>query len=131
MRLTLGALLFCLTTMAAEDWKIWARQGYDAFRRGNYPDAINAFQTAAELSPDEFLPRFYLGMSWYAQYIPGAQSLENLEVARNAKAALKQALQMNPNNLILLAFCGNRRRTEADSCPPRFPVIHPGPHVST
>jgi TonB family protein len=112
MRLTLGALLFCLTTMAAEDWKIWARQGYDAFRRGNYPDAINAFQTAAELSPDEFLPRFYLGMSWYAQYIPGAQSLENLEVARNAKAALKQALQMNPNNLILLETLAVLSRSE-------------------
>jgi tetratricopeptide (TPR) repeat protein len=88
--------------MAAEDWKTWARQGYDAFHQGHYPDAINPFQTAAELSPDEFLPRFYLGMSWYRQYIGGAESPENLEVARNANAVLKQALQMNPNNPILL-----------------------------
>jgi tetratricopeptide (TPR) repeat protein len=87
--------------MAADDWKAWARQGYDAFRRGNYPEAVNAFQTAAELSPREFLPRFYLGISWYAQYIPEAQSRENLEVFRNAKAALTQALQMHPNDLIL------------------------------
>ena len=122
MRPTLAVLLFCLTTlMAADDWKTWARQGYDAFRRGNYPEAINAFQTAAELSPGEFLPRFYLGISWYAQYIPGAQSPENLEVSRNAKAALMQALQMHPNDLILLEKLAVLIRSESYGSPSQEP----------
>jgi len=122
LRPTLAVLLFCLTTlMAADDWKTWARQGYDAFRRGNYPEAINAFQTAAELSPGEFLPRFYLGISWYAQYIPGAQSPENLEVSRNAKAALMQALQMHPNDLILLEKLAVLIRSESYGSPSQEP----------
>ena len=106
MRFLLTVLLFSLATLMAEDWKTWFKRGAEAYHKGSYQEAANSFRVATEINPKEFLPRLYLGMSWYNEYRYGEQSLGNPEIAQvvadNAETALTQALELHPNDLLVL-----------------------------
>src|SRR5947207_1176118 len=67
-----------------------------------YQEAAEAFQRAAELYPTAVAPHLYLGMAWYGQYVPGAESPENEELARKAEIEFTQALRMEPKNVAVL-----------------------------
>jgi len=90
----------------AQDWVTWFKQGTEAYNQRRYQEAAHAFRVAADMNRGEFLCRLYLGMSWISEYRYGEQSLGNPEIAQvaadNAETALTQALELHPNDLLVL-----------------------------
>jgi TonB family protein len=102
MRWLLVAVFLSVTSLPAQDYRAWLRQGVEAYKNARYVEAIDAFQKAAELNANEITPRLYLGMSWFVQYIPGSDSTENLEYARKSEDEFTKALKLDPNNVVCL-----------------------------
>jgi len=64
---------------------------------------VDALQRAVDLDPNNVTARLYLATALMSQYIPGAQSPENLELARQAEAEFRRVLDAQPNNTTALA----------------------------
>ncbi|MBI3668134.1 MAG: tetratricopeptide repeat protein [Acidobacteria bacterium] len=82
-------------------------KGVNAFKSANYPQAIERFKQAIELDPDFLTARLYLATAYMSQYVPGAESEENL---RNAEAATKgfmEVLERAPNNALAVESLGS------------------------
>ena len=82
-------------------------KGIQAYREGRYPAAVDAFQRAVDLSPNDVNARLRLGTILMARYVPGANSPENSEFARRATSEFEIALRLDPNNqtaLLSLAY---------------------------
>lgn len=82
---------------------IWLNKGVQAFKNARYQEAVAAFRQAVDLNPQAVTPRLYLATSWMQQYIPGADSPENLECARNAELEFQRVLQLDPNHVVALS----------------------------
>lgn len=91
--------LLLSSSLIAQDWKAWLQRGMQAYKTGNYPQAVEAFQKAVEFNPDGVTPHLYLALSWYQQYIPGAESPENLECARRAGEQFLKVVEFQPENV--------------------------------
>ncbi|MGO9239618.1 MAG: TonB family protein [Bryobacteraceae bacterium] len=90
------------TTQSSEDWKIWLERGTQEFKQGHYSEAAASFEKAAALRPEEVQPHLYLGTAWMNQYIPGADSPENLVFARRAETEFQRVLELDPKNVAAL-----------------------------
>ena len=77
--------------------------GIAAFRSAKYADAVELFKQAAALDPDNNNARLYLATSYMSQWIPGADSPENLQFASMAKEEFNKVLEKEPNNTTALA----------------------------
>ena len=97
MRVLLAFLLLAIPLLA-QDWKAWLQEGIRAYKTANYPPAVEAFEKAVELNPSGVTPRLYLALSWFQQYIPGAESPENIACARKAQEEFAKVLELNPEN---------------------------------
>src|SRR5258708_3990877 len=86
MRLLTAILLLSPGLMAAQDARTWLNQGVAAFKNAQYAEAVAAFEKAVNLAPGDTTARLYLGTAYMQQYIPGAQSPENLAMAQRAEA---------------------------------------------
>src|SRR5579872_148788 len=91
-------LLVTEKSQAASDWQSWVNEGVRAYKAGDYQSAAKDFQRAVELNRSEISPHLYLGTTWMAQWIPGAATAENAELARKAEAEFEEALKIEPNN---------------------------------
>ena len=60
-------------------------QGVHDFESAKYSDAIEHFTKAVELDPTDPINRSYLATSYFAQWIPGATSPQNEEMASRAR----------------------------------------------
>lgn len=104
MKRDLAALLTAaaLALVATGCDKLKARdnlnKGSQAFKSAQYAQAVERFEEAVRLDPNWPPPRLYLGMAYYMQYIPGAESEENKQMAERALAQFKKVLEMDPNN---------------------------------
>lgn len=78
-------------------------RGVQAFRNAKYTEAVERFKTAVELDPNFDTARLYLAMAYFQQFIPGAESPENLQMVRAAKEQFNKVLEKNPNNTVALA----------------------------
>jgi Tfp pilus assembly protein PilF len=78
-------------------------KGVQAFRNAKYTEAVERFKTAVELDPSFQSARLYLAMAYFQQYIPGAESPENLQMVRAAKEQFNKVLETDPNNTVALA----------------------------
>lgn len=97
----LGATAVMLSTTGCD--KLRARdqlnKGVASFKNLRYEQATEHFKKAVELDPSLQNAKLYLAAAYFAQYIPGVESPDNVQ---NAKLAIDQydaVLQKDPNNI--------------------------------
>ena len=74
-------------------------KGVNAFKNGQYDEAIEDFKQSKELDPTLMNARLYLATAYASQYIPGAPSDANTRLGNQAVAEFKDVLSVDPNNL--------------------------------
>jgi hypothetical protein len=89
-----GALTGCKKLEARDN----LNKGVMAFKNAKYPDATQFFSRAVELDPNFQTARLYLATAYMNQYIPGADSPENVEMAKNALDNYQKVLEAEPKN---------------------------------
>ena len=96
-----GAAALMLGTSGCD--KLRARdqlnKGVASFKNLRYEQATEHFKNAVNLDPDLQNAKLYLAAAYFAQYIPGVDSPENLQ---NAKLAIEQynaVLEKDPRNI--------------------------------
>jgi Tfp pilus assembly protein PilF len=95
-----------------------SNQGVQAFRNAKYSVAIEKFKEAIALDPSNPTPRLFLATSYMQQWIPGAESPENTEMARKAEEEFHKVLDTDPNNTTALASLASLAYNSASSLPP-------------
>lgn len=88
-------------------------KGVQAFKNAKYNEAVEHFKTAVELDPSNQNARIYLATSYFVQYIPGAASPENDQMAKAATDEFMKALQHDPNDKNALASLASLDYQEA------------------
>jgi Tfp pilus assembly protein PilF len=93
-------------------------QGIAAFKNAKYPVAIEKFKEAIALDPENPSARLYLATSYMQQWIPGADSPENVENARRAQEEFNKVLEKDPKDITALASLASIAYNSASSLPP-------------
>ncbi len=100
-----GIALLGLGSLGCE--KLRARdhlnKGVQAYKNARYPEAIEHFKQAIALDPSFPTARLYLATAYMVQYIPGAESPENLQLAENAHQEFLRVLEQDPKNEVAVA----------------------------
>lgn len=78
-------------------------KGQQAFKNAKYEDSIRYFQEAMNLDPSLTMAELYLATAYSQQFIPGAQSPDNLKMAENAIKTFESILSKEPNNVSAVA----------------------------
>jgi TonB family protein len=123
MRLLVCAFLFLsLTALLAQpvapiDSRGWINKGVQEFKSARYQDAVESFQKAVDLDPNNVAAHLYLGTAWMSQYIPGAESPVNTDIANNAEVEFGHVLQTDPNNTTALSSIASLRYQQAQGMP--------------
>jgi Tfp pilus assembly protein PilF len=73
-------------------------RGVQAYKSTQYTQAVERFETAVQLDPTFTPARLYLAMAYYMQYIPGAESPENQQMADRALDQFQKVLQQDSKN---------------------------------
>ena len=73
-------------------------RGVQAYKSTQYTQAVERFEQAVQLDPTFTPARLYLAMAYYMQYIPGAESPENQQMADRALDQFQKVLQQDPKN---------------------------------
>ncbi len=79
-------------------------KGVAAFKNAQYPEAVEHFKTAVELDPNFASARLYLATAYMQQWIPGAESPENKQMAQAAKKGFMDVLEQNPKDKTAMAY---------------------------
>src|ERR1700726_3943278 len=87
--------------------------GVAAFKSAKYADAVEHFKQAAALDPDNINGTLNLAVAYMAQWIPGAQSPENLDFAVKAKEQFQKVLVKDPKDESALEYLGNLAYNQA------------------
>ncbi len=91
--------------------------GVQAYKGAKYSEAVDDFKTAVQLDPDNTMPRLYLATAYMSQYIPGAESPENLKLANEAKQEFQKVLEKNPSDTTALASLASLNYQQAQGMP--------------
>lgn len=75
-------------------------KGVQAFKSAKYNSAVEHFKEAVRLDPDFPTARLYLATAYMSQYIPGADSEENMQNARAAEQEFLRVLEKDPQNAL-------------------------------
>ncbi len=106
-KLTSLLAVAALAAMAAGCNKLQSRdqlnKGVQSFTNAQYPEAVEHFKTAVELDPGFAAARLYLATAYMQQYIPGAESPENMKMSQAAFENFQKVLEQEPNNTIAIA----------------------------
>ncbi len=119
----LGAMIAigALTLLGTGCNKLMSRdnlnKGVSAYKNAKYSDAVNYFQQAVQLDPENPNAGVYLATAYMMQWIPGAESPENLQFASKAKDEFGKVLQKDGNNEVALASMASLAFNEADPLP--------------
>jgi len=92
-------------------------RGVQAYRSAKYADAVEFFKTAVNLDPSNLNGRLYLATAYMTQYIPGAESPENLQLAKQAKEEFLKVLERDPNDKTALASLASLSYQQAQGMP--------------
>jgi tetratricopeptide (TPR) repeat protein len=92
-------------------------QGVNAFKNAKYGDAVAHFQEAIRLDPENPNAQLYLATAYMSQWIPGAESPENVEMANKAKDGFMKVLEKDPNNTTAIASLASLAYNQATSLP--------------
>lgn len=102
----LTAATLLLAGMSSGCKKLQARdnlnKGVQAFKNAKYADSVEFFKQAIELDPTYPTARLYLATAYMSQYIPGAESPENIAFAKNANDNFLEVLRANPGDTTAL-----------------------------
>jgi tetratricopeptide (TPR) repeat protein len=90
-------------------------KGIAAFKNAKYGDAVELFKQASALDPDNPNARLYLATSYMSQWIPGAESPENLQFAQMAKDEFLKVLEKDDKNTTALASLASLSYNQASS----------------
>ncbi len=90
-------------------------KGIAAYRNAKYADAVEFFKNAVQLDPSNLNGRLYLATAYMTQYIPGADSPENNQMASAAKTEFQKVLENNPNEKVALASLASLTYNQAGS----------------
>jgi tetratricopeptide (TPR) repeat protein len=74
-------------------------KGVQAYKNAKYEDAIEKFKNAVALDPTLVNAQLYLATAYAQQYIPGAETPENVRMGEQAINEYKNVLQKDPNNI--------------------------------
>jgi Tfp pilus assembly protein PilF len=102
-------------------------QGVTAFKGAQYPEAVEHFKQAVDLDPGFVTARLYLATAYMQQYIPGAESPENTQMAKAAMDQFNTVLETDPKNSVAIASIaslylnGTKRSNGTKSWPPSIP----------
>lgn len=88
-------------------------KGVQAFRSANYPTAVEHFKQAVEADPTFHTARLYLASAYMSQWIPGADSPENQQMAQGARENFQRVLDEDPNNTVALSSLASMSFQEA------------------
>lgn len=113
-----GAAMLALTGCDKLRSRDQRNQGVHDFENAKYSDAIEHFTKAVELDPSDPVNRSYLATSYFAQWIPGAESPENKEFAARAREEFKKVLDQDPKDLTALQYLSSMAYSEAQPLPP-------------
>ncbi|HVN06854.1 MAG TPA: tetratricopeptide repeat protein [Bryobacteraceae bacterium] len=106
-RAVLVLAIAALTVFATSCEKLKARdqlnKGVQAFKSAQYPQAVDHFKTAVELDPTFATARLYLATAYMQQYIPGAESPDNMQMATAAQDQFQKVLDQDPKNELAIA----------------------------
>jgi tetratricopeptide (TPR) repeat protein len=120
--ITAATLVACTLAMTAGCSKLKARdhlnQGAIAFRNAKYAEAVEHFKQAIALDPNYDMPKLYLATAYMSQWIPGAVSAENEDMANKARDEFLVVLEKDPNEKTALASLASLNYNEASSLPP-------------
>ena len=78
-------------------------KGVQAFRNAQYPEAVEHFKVAVDLDPSFPVARLYLATAYMQQYIPGANSPENKQMAQAAHDQFMKVLEQSPKDKVAMA----------------------------
>jgi Tfp pilus assembly protein PilF len=92
-------------------------RGVQAYKSAKYSDAVDFFKEAVALDPANLNGRLYLATAYMSQYIPGATSPENLQVAKQAKDEFLKVLEKDPNDKTALASLASLSYQQAQGEP--------------
>lgn len=79
-------------------------KGIANYRAAKFAMAVENFKTAMELDPGWETPQVYLATAYISQWIPGAESPENIDFANKAKAEFMKVLDRNPQEDTALGY---------------------------
>lgn len=82
-------------------------QGVQAFKTGQFDQAIEDFKRAKELDPSLVNASLYLATAYAIQYIPGAPSKENVLFGQHAIEEFRAVLAQDPTNLSAIDGIGS------------------------
>jgi Tfp pilus assembly protein PilF len=91
--------------------------GVQAYKGAHYAEAVDYFKNAVQLDPENTMPRLYLATAYMSQYIPGAVSPENVQLAQQAKEEFNKVLEKNPSDTTALASLASLSYNQAQSMP--------------
>jgi tetratricopeptide (TPR) repeat protein len=91
--------------------------GVQAYKGAHYGEAVDYFKTAVQLDPENTMPRLYLATAYMSQYIPGAISPENVQLADQAKSEFMKVLEKTPGDSTALASLASLAYQQAQSMP--------------
>src|SRR5258705_1867799 len=73
-------------------------KGVQAYKNARYPEAVAFFQKAVELDPSFKTTHLYLATAYISQYIPRAESPDNVRMAENAYNEIQNQLEPDPQD---------------------------------
>src|SRR5229473_2144302 len=79
------------------------KRGVQSYTNARYPEAVAYFQKAVELDPTWKITHTYLATAYMSQYIPGAESPENVRMAENAYNEFQTVLKLDPKDELATA----------------------------
>ena len=82
-------------------------QGLQAFKNGQYEEALEQFSYSKHLDPTLVNARLYLATTYASQYIPGAPSEENRQKGEAAIAEFRDVLKIQPANIATIDGIGS------------------------
>ena len=92
-------------------------KGIQSYKGAKYADAVEFFKEAVNLDPKNVTGRLYLATAYMSQYIPGAESPENLQLAKQAKEEFLRVLESHPNDTTALASLASLSYQQAQGMP--------------
>jgi tetratricopeptide (TPR) repeat protein len=103
VRVLAGLFLALAVLASAGCTKLQARdhlnKGVQSYKNARYEEAIEHFKTAVSLDPSLLNARIYLATAYAQQYVPGAETPENLRYASQAIDEYKKVLAVDPSNV--------------------------------
>lgn len=92
-------------------------QGVQAYKNAKYTAAVDHFKNSVDLDPSNMNGRLYLATAYMSQYIPGADTPDNNQMAKQAQDEFKRVLEKVPNEKIALASLASLAYQQAQGVP--------------